>query len=125
MKYIVPSTTSGPVCSAATSGRIDRWKPIQLGLHSRELIADLRRRDQSSRDHRLDIREIASVSAVDFRQSLCNEVIVPNGEAPNARDQRTTVLPTGWDRNELIRRCQFDVPVDAISGGYFAHAAAR
>ena len=55
--------------------RVNGRKSIQLRLHASEHRTYVSTADQAARDHRIDIREVATVATLDLRQCLRDEAL--------------------------------------------------
>src|SRR5919201_6423759 len=87
--------------SSAERRSVDRRKPIQFCLETRAVFPGTPRVDQTAGEQLSNIGEIAAVPPLHLRKRLCVEIKMIKSNLPLLADERTAILPSNRDRNEV------------------------
>jgi len=89
--------------------RIDGGVSIEFRFDRFEVGEQGRPIHKATIEHLLDVTNILFVAAFNLGERLCVEIEVMKRDAAFPRDERAAILPAWFDRNEVIRRREFDV----------------
>jgi hypothetical protein len=93
----------------AEIGRVDRRKPVELGLDLVEAGAQPVALDEATSEHFSHVAQILHVSALELGENLRVRIEVTEREPPGTLGKRAPLPPPGRERDEIGRRRELDV----------------
>ena len=94
--------------------RVDCRVSIQVRRDVLKVRAQPGSIDQAAGEHFAYVFDVLCVAAFDLRQRLRIEIEMMERHAAFARHERTAILPTWLDGNEVVWRGEFDVDVERL-----------